>query len=467
MQDLPDTIPDAQTRTQAHTLHAADPHPSAPLPTVPLNSATDSRTPYTRMQKRVLLGSSVGQFIEFYDFTLYGLSAVIFANLFFPGTSPLAGLLATFATYGIAFVVRPLGGLFFGSLGDRIGRRKVLSITLLGIGCATACMGLLPGYATIGVLAPVLLVFLRLVQGFSAGGESVGAPSFVFEHAPVNRRGLMLNTTIAATALPSVFASGLILTLGYVLSSETYSEWGWRIPFLLALPMAFFGVWIRTRTEESEAFKEAERAQPKEFSPVREAFRENKGRMLQVIFVLGLTAMGFYFLSGYFPAFVQTSGNLSRETSLLITAFSLSLYAILLPIGGYIGDRVGRKPMLIAGSAALAVLAIPAFLLVTSGNVGLAMLGQALFVLPLTIYGGGCYTFFVEIFTTKTRFTSAAISYNVAYALFGGTAPLVGTALVGATALPYAPGIYVAVAAVVVFLLLVFTRVPETRGRMG
>ncbi|NKX55161.1 MFS transporter [Arthrobacter mobilis] len=421
----------------------------------------------TGMQKRVLAGGSVGQFIEFYDFTLYGLSAVVLSQLFFPEGNAFASLLATFATFGVAFLIRPLGGLFFGALGDRIGRRKVLYITLLSIGAATALIGLLPTYAAIGALAPALLVLCRLVQGFSAGGESVGAPSFVFEHAPVHRRGFWLNITLAATALPSVVAGTLILVLSQSMSDESFLSFGWRIPFLLALPLALFGLWIRSRTEESEAFKQVlAKESAKEYSPIRETFRENKGRMLQVIFVMGLTAMGFYFLSGYFVPYVQTTGNLSREAALMANAAAMLCYALLLPVGGIIGDKVGRRPMLIAGSAALALLSIPCFMLVTSGSLPLAILGQLLFVVPMCIYGGGCYTFFVEIFTTRTRFTSAAVSYNVAYAIFGGTAPFVGTALVAATGIPGSPGFYMTGAAIIVLLLLTLTRVPETRGRL-
>ncbi|WP_284987972.1 MFS transporter [Arthrobacter sp. fls2-241-R2A-172] len=438
----------------------------AQVPTPSAATAGD-KTTSSRMQRRVLAGGSVGQFIEFYDFTLYGLTAVVFSQLFFPGSNPLTAMLATFATFGVAFVVRPLGGLFFGALGDRIGRRRVLTITLIAIGGATALMGLLPTYAQIGAWAPTLLVLCRLIQGFSAGGESVGAPSFVFEHAPVNKRGFWLNITIAATALPSVVAGSMILILSQSMPNSAFMEWGWRLPFLLALPLALFGVWIRSRTEESEAFKKAQSGQTKEFSPIREAFRENKLRMLQVIFVMGLTAMGFYFLSAYFVSYVQTTGKLSREQSLMVNAAALALYAILLPIGGRLGDRFGRKPMLIAGSASLALLSIPSFMLVTSGSLPLALLGQSIFVVALCVYGGGCYTFFVEIFTTNTRFTSAAVSYNGAYAIFGGTAPLIGTALVGATGVPHAPGLYMAAAAGVVLLLILFTKVPETRGRMG
>lgn len=420
------------------------------------------------MQKRVLAGGSVGQFIEFYDFALYALSAVTLSHLFFPGGSELIGLLATFATFGVAFLARPLGGLFFGALGDRIGRRRVLYITLMLIGSATAAIGLLPGFGSVGWLAPGLLVLCRLVQGFSAGGESVGAPSFVFEHAPVNRRGFWLNITLAATALPSVVAGAMILVLSRTMADDDFTAWGWRIPFLLALPLSLVGVWIRSKTEESEAFKQvAAKAEHKEYSPIREAFRENRMQMIQVIFVMGLTAMGFYFLAGYFVPYVQTTGNLSREAALVANAAAMLTYAVLLPIGGLIGDRVGRKPMLVAGSAALALLAFPCFLLVTSGSLPLALAGQLLFVIPMCIYGGGCYTFFVEIFATRTRFTSAAVSYNVGYALFGGTAPFIGTWLVGVTGIAFAPAFWVCGAAVVVFLLLTLTRVPETRGRLG
>ncbi|NVN53246.1 MFS transporter [Mycolicibacterium hippocampi] len=430
--------------------------------------STDQSTRSTGMQKRVLAGGSVGQFIEFYDFTLYGLSAVTLSQLFFPGENALAGLLATFATFGVAFLVRPLGGLFFGAVGDRIGRRKVLFVTLMLIGLATTLIGLLPTYETIGVFAPILLVLCRLIQGFSAGGESVGAPAFVFEHAPLERRGFWINVTLAATALPSVIGGTLILVLSSTMTPEAFDSYGWRIPFLLALPLAFFGLWIRAKTEESEAFKQVLRKhEHKEYSPIRKAFRENRVRMLQVICVMALTAMGFYFLSGYFVSYVQVTGDLSREASLGANAVAMALYAVLLPIGGMIGDRVGRKPMLITGAVALAVLSIPCFMLVTSGSLGLAILGQLLFVIPMCVYGGGCYTFFVEIFTTETRFTSAAISYNVAYAAFGGTAPFIGTMLVSSTGKDSAPGFYMAAAAAIVALFLVFTNVPETRHRVS
>ncbi|WP_229119929.1 MFS transporter [Enemella evansiae] len=424
----------------------------------------------TSMQRRVLAGASVGQFIEFYDFALYAISAITLSRLFFPPGNETTALLSLFAAYGVSFFIRPVGGLVFGALGDRIGRRNVLFATLLLIGVATAGIGSLPSYHTIGITATVLLVFLRLVQGFSAGGESVGSPAFVFEHAPVDRRGWWINIALAATALPSVVASGLVLLLQTTMEPAAFGSYGWRIPFWIALPLAVFGIWIRLRTDESPAFKQMEAAQRAELAratPVRDAFRENWLTMVQVVFVMGMTAMGFYFLSGYFISYVATTGRLSSSQSLGLNALAMLAYTILLPIMGRIGDRVGRRTMMLAGLAAIMVLALPVFLLVTSGNVALALLGQLLFVLAITIYGGGCYTFFIEVFDTRTRFTSAAFSYNLGYALFGGTAPLIGTALVSASTIPYSPAFYVMGFAVLVLVLMFALRIPETRGRIS
>lgn len=426
------------------------------------------RAGITPMQRRVLMGGSVGQFIEFYDMALYGISAVVLSKHFFPSGGESTALLALFATYGVAFFVRPLGGLFFGALGDKIGRRNVLVATLLTIGVATTAIGLLPGYQTIGIWATILLVAMRLLQGFSAGGESVGAPSFVFEHAPVNRRGLFVNVTLAATALPSVVASALVLILSASMSEDTFSAWGWRIPFLLALPLAFVGLVIRAKTEESPVFKEMieERAELAEKStPIRDAFRGNWYKMIQVVFIMGLTAMGFYFLSGYFISYIQTVGGLSRQQSLLLNALAMAAYTVLLPVFGAVSDKVGRRPMMIAGALFLAVLAVPAFLLVVSGNMWLALCGQMIFVLALTVYGGGCYTFFVEVFEPKTRFTSAAFSYNTGYAILGGTAPFIGTWLVAQTGVSHSPAFYVIAIALLVLMFIFVGRVPETRGR--
>ncbi|MFP7365324.1 MFS transporter [Corynebacterium callunae] len=425
-----------------------------------------TRQPITKMQKRALLGAGVGQFIEFYDFALYGILSVSLAHHFFPASSAAAGLLMLFATYGISFFIRPVGGLFFGSLGDRYGRKVVLSASILLIGFATGLIGLLPTAETWGISATIALIFCRLMQGFSAGGESVGSPAFAFEHAPKDRRGFFIAITIAATALPAVFASLLVLLLQGWLGEETFMQWGWRIPFLVAVPLSVLGLWIRRKTEESPAYLQMmeENENNEKGSPLRESFRVNGKKIFQVIVIMGFTAMGFYFLSGYFIPYVQTAGNLSGIQALAINAGAMTLYTVALPLWGLLGDKVGRRKMLISGSIAVAVTIIPAFMLVSSGNVWLALLGQVVFVLAITSYGGGCYAFFIEVFDTQTRMTSAAFSYNVGYAIFGGTAPFIGALMVEESGVGYAPAFYILALAIVVLLTIWLTKVPETRG---
>lgn len=411
------------------------------------------------------MGAGVGQFIEFYDFALYGIVSVALAHHFFPASSATAGLLMLFATYGVSFFIRPVGGLFFGSLGDRYGRKVVLSASILLIGFATGLIGFLPTTATWGFAATVGLISCRLLQGFSAGGESVGSPAFAFEHAPRDRRGFFITITIAATALPAVFASLLVLSLQSWLGEETFMQWGWRIPFLVAIPLSVLGLWIRRQTEESPAYMQMVEAAEQEDigSPLRESFQLNGKKIFQVIIIMGFTAMGFYFLSGYFIPYVQTAGNLSGIQALSINAGAMTLYTVALPLWGLLGDKVGRRKMLISGSIAVAVTIIPAFMLVSSGNVWLALLGQIIFVLAITSYGGGCYAFFIEVFDTRTRMTSAAFAYNVGYAIFGGTAPFIGTLMVEKSGVGYAPSFYILALAIVVLLTIWLTKVPETR----
>ncbi|MFC5834463.1 MFS transporter [Nonomuraea insulae] len=421
----------------------------------------------TAAQRRVLLGAGTGQFVEFYDFAIYGFSAVAIAKAFFPSENPVAGLLSVFAAYGVAFVARPLGGLFFGVLADRAGRRTVLYATLLCMGVATALIGLLPTHAAAGIIAPVLLVVCRLAQGFSAGGEAVGAPSFVLEHAPFERRGTWIGITIAASAATSVIALVIIMAISEAVSDTAYASWGWRVPFLLALPLSLIGIYIRRRTEESPVFQELQRDNAVEASPVRGSLRGNGVRLGQIFAVMALSGLGFYVLVGYFVTYLQTVVGMSLLQSLAANAVALLSFSVLLPIGGRLSDRFGRKPMLIIGAAAVAVVGLPAFMLVTSGSFGTAVIGQLLLAAALCTYGGGSYTFFVELLPAATRVTGAAISYNVAFALFGGTAPFVGTWLVDITGTAVAPGYYLVVVALAA--LAVAATTPETRveGRSG
>lgn len=424
---------------------------------------TSSTTSNHALQRRVLAAAAIGQFVEFYDFAIYGFSVVIIAAYFFPTGDPVVGVLSAFAVYGVAFVVRPLGGLFFGSLGDRIGRKAVLSISLLAIGAATTLIGFLPTFQQVGVLAPILLVLLRLVQGFSAGGEAVGAPSFVLEHAPRQRRASWISITIAMSAIPSVVAALVIAGLSGAMSDAAFQEWGWRIPFFLAAPMSLIGLYIRRRTEESPAFQELDKSTADRPTPVKDAFRFNKFHMVQVFLVMSLSALGFYFLVGYFVTYLQTVARLPRAESLISNSVALLAFAVMLCVAGRISDRIGRRKVMIAGAIGVILVAWPAFLLVSTGALLPAILGQLLLAAPLCLFGGGSYTFFVELFPTATRLTGAAISYNLSFGLFGGTAPLIGTALVSATGSAITPAFYLVLIALIAGATALF--IPETNGR--
>lgn len=426
---------------------------------------TQARGGTARAQRSVLLGASSGQFVEFYDFAIYGFSTVAIAKAYFPTDGGVVGILSAFAVYGVAFVARPLGGLFFGALADRVGRRAVLYVTLLTMGIATAASGLLPTYGAAGLLAPGLLVLARLVQGFSAGGEAVGAPSFVLEHAPIGRRATWIGVTIAASAACSVVALLLILAISSAMSDPAYLTWGWRVPFLVALPLSVVGVYIRRRTDESPVFQRLKSENAVTTRPIRGSIAGNGVRLLQIFAIMALSGLGFYVLVGYFVTYLETVIGLSRTQSLGANAIALLSFAVLLPIGGRLSDRFGRKPMLVIGAAAVAIVSLPAFLLVTSGSFMAAAIGQILLAAALCTYGGGSYTFFVELLPARTRVTGAAISYNVAFALFGGTAPFLGTWLVDVTGTPTAPGYYLALVALAA--LAVAATAPETRARPG
>lgn len=411
---------------------------------------------------KVLGAGMVGHFVEFYDFAIYGLSVLIIAKHFFPRADPVAGVLAAFAVYGIAFVARPLGGIIFGAVGDRLGRKVMLATTLTAIGAATTAIGLLPTYDQIGIAAPLLLLICRLVQGFSAGGEAVGAPAFVLEHAPANRRAFWVCIVISMSAVPSIAAALLLSLISSSMSADAFNDWGWRISFYLAAPIAFIGLYIRNKTEESETFKKIQNEKKSEnHSPLKEALTGNWTKLFQVFFIVALNAITFYFLVGYFVTYLQMTVSLSRTESLISNAAGVLVFAVMLPLAGRLSDRIGRKPMLIVGSLLIAVLCIPAFHLLASKTLVAAISAQLIISFALAIYGGGSYPFFMELFPTSIRLTGAAMSYNISYALFGGTGPFVGTFLVQKTGSPTAPAYYLCAVAVVA--LLVALKVPETK----
>jgi MHS family proline/betaine transporter-like MFS transporter len=402
-----------------------------------------------RESRKVLFAAGIGSFVEYFDFGTYGFLASSIARVFFPTHNPTVALLQTFGVFAVAYALRPLGGLVFGHFGDKVGRPKTMAATVIMMSIGTVGVGVLPGYATLGIGAPILLIVCRLLQGFSAGGEYNGAAVLLGEYAPAKHRGL-LASAIPATGQLGLLTSSLVsFVLAVSLPAAAFASWGWRIPFLLAAPFGLIGLYLRLRTEETPIFREIKAAATVARAPVLYTLRTNYRQILN-LFSFGITAsLGTYLLTVYVISYLTTQLKFSHAMALLANAIALIVVIASNPIAGAISDRVGRKPVLVFSLTGIVLLSVPSLFLVSRGSLLFAILGICLLA-PLVSAATVIQTVIaVEILPTKARYTGGAISNNFAQLLFAGTAPFVGTYLVEATGSPLAPGFYLAIIAVV------------------
>lgn len=413
--------------------------------------------------RKVLTASFIGNFVEWFDYASYGYFATVIAMVFFPEIAPGAALLATFAVFAISFVVRPIGGIVWGSIGDKIGRRTALSWSILIMSGATTAIALLPSYAQVGMLAPALLLLVRMVQGFSASGEYAGATSFIAEYSPANRRGLYTSLVPASTAAGLLAGSLLSATLFGLLSEEQMQSYGWRLPFLLALPLGLIGLYIRLKLEDTPKFRELEARHHVEATPVRELFTVHRSRILIAFGVTCLNAVGFYLILSYMPTYLITELGMDESASFIANSISLFAYIFLIFLMGVLSDRFGRKTALIAASVLFMVLTVPLFSLLDGATFLMIVLVQIAFGALLTVNDGTLPCFLTEIFPTRVRYSGFAFSFNTANALFGGTAPFVATWLIAATGSKMAPAWYLVAAALLALFAMLASR--ETAGQ--
>ncbi|GAA5115179.1 MFS transporter [Pseudonocardia adelaidensis] len=403
----------------------------------------------------------IGHAVESYDFVIYGSSATVIARHFFPSDDPTLAILSTLAVYGIAFVVRPIGAIVFGSIGDRRGRRTALSAVVLIMAGSTAAIAVLPGYATAGIAAPLLLLCCRLAQGISMGAEYTSAASYVVEQAPADRRGLWVSAVNSATFVGSAFAALALLAL-QVLAPAAYADWTWRLAFLFGGVMALVGLYMRLRLEETTTFRALERMGEVSDRPVRDSLRDRRTFLL-LFAVFALLAVVVHNLLGYFPTYLVATGGLAEGTVLTAGVVALLSCAAMCVLTGLLVDRFGRRPLLVVGVALAVAGSVPAYLLAGGGTLLSTLGAEILLVLPAAIVGMSATILAVEIVPPHIRATSTALAYNAAYAVFGGTAPILG-ALLTAWLGRLAPGAYITVLAVIA-LLVVVVAMPETRNR--
>lgn len=415
---------------------------------------------------KVVTGSAAGTLVEWFDFALFGYMAFYIAGNFFPTDNKVAGLLATFAVFLVSFILRPIGGVYFGKLGDKLGRKKILALTVLLMSGSTAAIGFIPSYDSIGIWAPILLVLARIVQGLSAGGEYTGATIYTVEHSPQNKRNTYSWTMVATTFIAFALAAGLSAVLVNTLGEEAMMAWGWRIVFLIAIPMGTVAFYIRGHLEESPEFEMMRKSKKEHGSyPTSHVLKTEGVNVIKLSGVVALYALSFYIFSTYMNTFLRGVIGLSSGSALTASLISLLFAACVTPFAGIISDKIGRRKTLIFACIWHVFLVIPAYMLVASGaNFIAALIGMAILGVGVAIIGTVVAVQLSEMFSTDMRYTASGMCYNFSFALFGGTAPYVATWLTANTNNYLSPAIYVTVVAVLVTFWVIFF-IPETAGK--
>jgi MFS family permease len=416
----------------------------------------------------VIAASSVGTVIEWYDFFVYGVMAGILAPLFFPTDNPTASILLTFATFGAGFAVRPFGAVVFGHVGDLVGRKYAFLITVTIMGLGTTIIGLLPTYAQIGILAPVILVLLRLAQGLAIGGEYGGAAIYVAEHVPDDRRGYMTSWIQMTATFGLVLALIVTLVCRLALGTEAFAAWGWRIPFLLSFFLVAIALFVRVRLQETPLFTRLKAAGNSSASPVKDSLGNGRNWGLILLVLFGATAgQAVVWYQGQFQARVYMEGPLKVDvvTGDLIMIIAMLLGCPFFLLFGMLSDRIGRKPILMGGCLLAALTYYPIYLLMGQVANNAFLLGVLIWIqmIYVTMVYGPIAAFLVEFFPAKIRYTSLSLPYHLGNGWFGGWLPFIAAAITAATGNALLAIVYPITVAAMTFVIGTFF-IRETRG---
>lgn len=390
--------------------------------------------------RRSVFAGAVGVFVHWFDWAVYAYLATTMAQVFFPEQDGVTGLLSVFAVFAIAFFVRPIGSVLFGHLGDRFGRKTTLSIVIIAMAAGTLMLGLLPSYEAVGVLAPILLVVARIIQGLAAGGEFGSAASFLAEFSPPKRRGFGCSWIEFGSVGGFLFASIVVWALHAIFPADVVLDWAWRLPFLLTVPLAAVGLYIRLRIEDTPEYRALEEMNNVPSQPVIEVFRSNRKQFLQTVGIETFMNSTFYIVLVYLITYQEEIVGIPADRAALLSAAASVIAMGVIPLSGMMSDRYGRKPVLYTAAGLMIVCAIPLFLLMqmnTSLSAFAATFGLAV-ILALIL--GTHASAVAELFPTRTRQSGLSMAYSVAGAFFAGTLPYVLTWLIAVTGSSMVPG---------------------------
>ena len=426
----------------------------------------EQRTPIVK----VVFASLIGTAVEWYDFFLYGsAAALVFGTLFFPSSDPLTGTLLAFGTYALGFVARPLGGVVFGHFGDKVGRKKMLVTSLMMMGAATIAIGLLPTYATIGVAAPILLLACRLLQGFAVGGEWGGAVLMAAEHGQDRHRGFWSSWPQAGVAMGNLLATGVLWVLAAVQDPDAFNAWGWRIPFILSAVLVMVGLWVRLTIEESPVFAEAkaeiaEKQATASHMPLLEVIKNYPREVLVAMGMRMAENISYYIFTIVVITYITEYLGEDKGPILQALLIGSAVHFVWIPIVGAVSDRIGRRPLYLAGAVGVAVWTFPFFNLIKEGGVGNLTLAVVVGLMLHGLMYSPQAAFFSELFGTSVRYTGASVGYQLASIFAGALAPIIAVKLLGSveTSNTTAVALYVCAASVVTVVAVLLAK--ETRA---
>lgn len=414
--------------------------------------------------RKVIIAAGLGNAIEWFDFSVYGFLAVIIGKTFFASAPQSVQLIASLATFSIPFLFRPLGGAIFGYLGDKYGRKNILSFTIILMSASTFFIGLIPSYATIGVLAPIFLLLAKIVQGLSVGGEYAGAVVFVSEYSPDRKRGFMASWLDFGSIAGFLVGAMTVSLISLAIGGDAMESWGWRIPFFISLPLGMVGLYLRKSLDESPTYEAQndKETEADETTPIGSVIRDNLNAIIISCLLVIATNSTYYMLLTYMPNYLSVNLGYSYDHGVLIIIVVMAFMLLMQPLVGFLSDKIGRKPFLFMGSVALLILAVPAFYMIMHHNVMLIALGIAILAIILCCFIGVMASILPALFPTDVRFRTLAICFNIAVLIAGLTPPITAW-LVEASHSLYMPAYYLMVVAVLGFIAAI--KVPETANR--